>query len=802
VFRKLFGVADRLQDKPVGFGVWVCGLLSLIAVRNILESFSGGIPLPEQGTHFLHYPFALIVALLALVLLLALFANLPVVKPTRLILYPWTLILLPPVLDLIIPGKQGSIIGYVPASQRPWWVLTAFFNPWAEGKLITAGVRIEYFVGCLLAAIYIRHYSRSWVRALVGFLCIYTVAVALAMKPGLYLAVFGALGVTPSSRWVFISHGSVVRHMANRYSYSLALIDVFNLAVLLAIWLRAYSRRLWNACWKEARVWEPLAAVVGFWAGARAFFPGQTLRQAFTHPLDILAAAAVVLSSLLLVMAARHLGASGTRPLAVVELLLGLSAALCVNYACLAMATALLGVLLLVEYGPFLARDIPLIGAVGSGAGLVFAGLMGFCVLHGMNAPLTLKPGLLGVVLILGALSHTAGKWPALRWFLGAVALAALFWSSSARHDPSPRSMAVGYRAQAFERDYEFDHAIVDYAEALELGRQEPDIIYALAFLKAQRGETDDALSLYDRLLAVRPDHAMAVYQKGRILSSTGADPESLYRMALAIDPDLKDAIRSLATLLLAQERYSEALVRFEGLSDLEPRMALPHNGAALALEGLGKVPEAEQRHRTAVELDPDDPVLRLNLARLLARTGRSEEALSELDRLPPPGELATDVLTELAELRQGLGDGGGSVALYNEVVAREPGDFSVVLRAGIAHDQAGRRKEARELFKRASRIRPGSPEPHHNLGISLMGENRLEEAREAFARAAELAPENPSPWYHLAVVVALAGRLDEATPFLEKAVSLGGPRYAAMARGERALRRVPVPPVSDRGEE
>jgi hypothetical protein len=429
VFSRLFSVADRLQDRPMSPGTWLCGLFSLIIVRNVLESFSGRIPLPEEGTHFLHYPFALVVALLALVLLLAAFSGLPVVKPTRLILYPWSLILLPPLIDLLLPGAHAKIIGYVPATQKPGWVFLAFFNPWAKGKLITAGVRIEYFIGCLLAAVYIYHYSRSWLRTVSGFLCIYVVAVALAMKPGLYLALFDALGVEATPRLVFLSDGSVVRHLSNRYSYSLALIDVFNLTVLLAIWLRVYSRGLWTSCWREARLHEPLAAAVGIWAGARAFYPEQTLRQVFSHPLDVFAALALVLAPLLLVMAARHLGSSETRGLGAVELLLGLSAALCVHYAAFAVATALLGALLLVEHGPFRAGRLPVVGAVGRAAALVFAGLLGLSLLHRMDLPHVVSPAMLGVVLILGTASHLPLKWPVLRWLFLALAGGVFFCS-------------------------------------------------------------------------------------------------------------------------------------------------------------------------------------------------------------------------------------------------------------------------------------------------------------------------------------------------------------------------------------
>jgi Flp pilus assembly protein TadD len=800
MFSRLFVWADKLQDRPVSLGTWLCGLFSLIAVRNVLESFSGGIPLPELGTYVLHYPFALIVALIALALLLGVFARIPVVKPTRLILYPWVLILLPPLLDLILPGSEAKVIGYVPATQRPGWVFAAFFNPWARGRLITPGVRIEYFLGCVLAAGYIYHYSRSLTRAALGFFCIYIVAVALAMKPGLYLELFRWLGIESNTRKTFILHGSIVRHFSNRYSYSLALIDVFNLAALLTLWLRAYSRSLWVACWRVAPLQEPLAVAVGIAAGAHAFYHRNTFRQAFTRPLDLLAAMALVLGTFLIMMSVRHFRVRELRGLGLVEMLLGFAASLCVHYAAFVVATVLCAIQVLTELRPFEARRIPLLGAVLKGSGLVAGGLLGLTLWYGMDVPHLVSTPALGLVLLVATLSGVSTRWVALRWFLLLAALTTFFWSfsapllfpwSEAPFSPSPEAVAAGYRAQAFERDHEFDHAIVEYEKAVSLGRKEPELLYSLAFLKAQRGEQQEALNLFDQLLAIRPDHALALYQKGLLLSSHGGDPDSLYRLALASDPDLTVARAALGSLLLERGEYAEALNHFERLVELRPGSAQGHNGAAMALEGLGRLEEAEREHRIAVRLDPGNAVLRLNLAKLLRRRGNLSEARTELNRLRTVHLADVNTQLELAQLMEGVGETQAALELYRRLVTGAPEDFSLLIRVGIAHDRHGWKEEGRTFFRRAARVNPDSPEPYHNLGVSYLSEGRLDEAREAFLRAAEVAPRNPSPWYHLAVVEASTHRLEEARTYLAKALSLGGPKYEEMARRDEILRRL-----------
>ena len=112
-------------------------------------------------------------------------------------------------------------------------------------------------------------------------------------------------------------------------------------------------------------------------------------------------------------------------------------------------------------------------------------------------------------------------------------------------------------------------------------------------------------------------------------------------------------------------------------------RRILPSKADELASQGRaaearGDTPEAERAYRQALELDPNHPVSRLGVGRLLASTD-APAALAELDRVLPgtPERAEADRLA--ARLRLGSDDGAGEAELRARL-ERDPGDLAARL--------------------------------------------------------------------------------------------------------------------------
>ncbi|MDR2053563.1 MAG: tetratricopeptide repeat protein [Treponema sp.] len=159
----------------------------------------------------------------------------------------------------------------------------------------------------------------------------------------------------------------------------------------------------------------------------------------------------------------------------------------------------------------------------------------------------------------------------------------------------------------------------------------------------------------------------------------------------------------------------------------LDPENGWAHNLAAQAALARNDTEEAARRLDEALRLLGEEPAVRLNQADLLARQGRTEEALVLLDA--SPGE-----------------DPGGIMAHY----------------AGNILFREGRFEEADAWYRRAIAASPGDTAYLHDRASCLIELNRLGEAEEMLTRAHSLGP-TPAVLEQIAYVAAKKGEYPRA---------------------------------------
>jgi type II protein arginine methyltransferase len=99
------------------------------------------------------------------------------------------------------------------------------------------------------------------------------------------------------------------------------------------------------------------------------------------------------------------------------------------------------------------------------------------------------------------------------------------------------------------------------------------EVLPILAGILGLRGATEEALELWDTLLAIDPDHAVAHHEKGLIYSRTGRPDLAISAMqaACAADPANPVAANNLAVMLSDAGRKIEALDQFRRAQALQP---------------------------------------------------------------------------------------------------------------------------------------------------------------------------------------------------------------------------------------
>jgi putative PEP-CTERM system TPR-repeat lipoprotein len=136
-------------------------------------------------------------------------------------------------------------------------------------------------------------------------------------------------------------------------------------------------------------------------------------------------------------------------------------------------------------------------------------------------------------------------------------------------------------------------------------------------------------------LLQQRPDHGPARIALGRAMLALG-DPDAAekeVRRAIAIGGDTRELQQTLVETLLAQKRFQDALDELATAGNGEAGDVRSLMLAGRALEGIGRVADAETRYRRAMAAAPDQTAPLIAMASIMLNTGRAPEADRLIDR-------------------------------------------------------------------------------------------------------------------------------------------------------------------------
>jgi tetratricopeptide (TPR) repeat protein len=198
---------------------------------------------------------------------------------------------------------------------------------------------------------------------------------------------------------------------------------------------------------------------------------------------------------------------------------------------------------------------------------------------------------------------------------------------------------------------------------------------------------------------------------------------ETLWRNTLTKNPESWMAHHNLAMDLQEAGRIDEAMEHYRAAIELNPRHFRAHNNLALALAARGDLSEAIKHYQAALEAKPDFAEGHNNLAVALADRGDYEGAVMHLRR----------------------------------AVELEPKMLGAWLNLGSDLQAQGKKQEALETYRKAVSILPGEEAAWRFLARALLVSGQLDESAAAYRRAIALAPGRADLQAGLAVALASA---------------------------------------------
>ncbi|HEX5282215.1 MAG TPA: tetratricopeptide repeat protein [Micropepsaceae bacterium] len=292
----------------------------------------------------------------------------------------------------------------------------------------------------------------------------------------------------------------------------------------------------------------------------------------------------------------------------------------------------------------------------------------------------------------------------------------------------------------------------------------------AAYLLKADKPEAAD------RVIGEAVQHdanpAGLLYHWGNMLAHTGHFEQAIsaYDRALAIVPNSPELLLNRGNALFELRRYEEALANYQSALIRAPANPLLWNNRGNALVELQRNDEAVESFSKALAIDSRHTGARIGRSALLADAGHNEDALRDLE----------SVTEESAELhyRRGmlllhLKRGDDAINAFSRAIALEPGDAQSHIGHAVALSAMTRHDEALRAVDTALRLAPGNPVAWNSRANILLRLKRYEDALNSTDRILQLDSASAAAWHNRGAALFGMKQFKEALAAYEKALAM-----------------------------
>jgi len=363
-----------------------------------------------------------------------------------------------------------------------------------------------------------------------------------------------------------------------------------------------------------------------------------------------------------------------------------------------------------------------------------------------------------------------------------------------------------------------------DYASAepilKEVVAERPDDYaawYDLGFLYHAQGRVDESIEAYRKSVQAKPTVFESNMNLGLALAATGKPGAEQYlRAATKLTPTSQPEQRRKQAWIalghfLEQANPEEAVNAFRQAAIVDSKDPEPHLLAGSVLEKLQN-PEAEQEYQLALTADrnsseamtaltnyymaqhryadaenllrklvvlrPEDAGTHIQLGRMLAISGKSEDAAPELEtglKLDPSDENAK---RDLAEVYTDLKKFGDAEKIYSDLLVKLPNDAGLHYRFGRTLLQQKKFELAEQELRKAVQLKPDVGEPYGDLAIAANENKHYPMVIQALDLRAKLLPENPMTYFLRATAYDHLRDAKQASKYYHEFLNVAGGKF------------------------
>lgn len=333
----------------------------------------------------------------------------------------------------------------------------------------------------------------------------------------------------------------------------------------------------------------------------------------------------------------------------------------------------------------------------------------------------------------------------------------------------------------------DIDRAIKELEEAISLYPDDPLYYGMLAELYDATGKEEKALEYYEKILAFDPDNGMVQLSLYKHFQRTDQKEKAKIALNRGFEDELIDIDTKIGILLDFYERSenepetrSEAIRLSKKLVDIYPHEAKSHSIYGDFMLREERYEDARESFRTAVQMDPDHPVIWSQILLLDSELqdfeGMAKDSEDAVELFPTNasfylfGGIAYNGLSNPSEAINML-EAGKEMVIDDDISLLE---FYSAL--GSAYNDEKRYTDSDKAFDKALSIDPDNSFVLNNYSYFLsLRKSKLPKAETMALRANELSPGSASFEDTYGWVLYQADKFEEARIWLEKSLTHGG---------------------------
>jgi len=217
-----------------------------------------------------------------------------------------------------------------------------------------------------------------------------------------------------------------------------------------------------------------------------------------------------------------------------------------------------------------------------------------------------------------------------------------------------------------------------------------------------------------------RPDEAAIRFALQQAGQGKFAEAESALRTRVRRDVDNPDLTYALGLVLMQKADFENAARVLKDAAELAPNISGPTISLAQAHLELQKPETAERILRQFLKANPAEPEVSLALAKILASSKRTLEAI-ELLKGVATARPNSAVELGLAQIHAGQKDMDAAVAAATRAIDADPKSASACLFRGALYRGTGKLDAARADFDQAIRLAPDSRDAYLELAVMAL---------------------------------------------------------------------------------